>query len=253
MIKKPIVLATLSMLFSALSHADTLGVYAGTGNWKPEFKGNFQDGTTQIGLGSGTNSLNIEEKNQTNFYIALEHPIPFLPNFKLATLDLESGGSGTFNQVVNFGGQNFTINDTLVSSFDLSHQDFVFYYELLDNWVNLDLGLTLRKFDGFVTLTSQNNASDTATETFDETIPMLYGKARFDLPLTGLSFNADINYISASGDTVTDTAFYVGYETSVGLGIEGGVRTFSLEVDDANDLSADLDFEGAFVHVTFHF
>ncbi|WMS86937.1 TIGR04219 family outer membrane beta-barrel protein [Pleionea litopenaei] len=245
--KKQLSVLAIASLFSLATQADMLGVYAGYGHWKPDFKGTIANGSTQS-LDFDSN-INVDDDNQSTLYIAFEHPIPVIPNIRVADQDMSSSGSGTFTGT--FGGQAFA--GDVDTDFDLSHRDYTLYYEILDNWVNLDLGLTGRKFDGYVRVTDANNAANEAYETFNETLPMLYGKARFDLPLTGLSLSATLNYISHSGNTVTDTAFVLGYETSFGLGIEGGVRNFSLELDDEDDFTSDLEFDGVFVNATYHF
>lgn len=238
-------LITASILSGAAS-ADTLGVYAGMGNWKPDFKGSIaDDGGNQFSAGEDGN---IREKNQSGLYIAFEHPIPVIPNIMVRDQDMSSSGQGDF--VGTFDGEVYTGN--VSTQFDLSHRDYTLYYEILDNWVNLDLGLSGRKFDGFVQL-EDNDTGSQFYEKIDQTIPMLYGKARFDLPLTGLSLSAIVNYISASGSSISDTSLVLGYETSIGLGLEGGLRTFNVEVDDNDELNSDLEFDGVFINATFHF
>jgi outer membrane protein len=231
-------------LLSTTASADMLGLYVGAGNWKPEFSGTASNNSNDsLTIGS---DVNVKDKNQTGFYIAFEHPIPIIPNLMLAEQDMASSGQGTFNG--QFGDQTFS--GDVDTEFDLSHTDYTLYYEILDNWVNLDLGLTARKFDGYVQV---SDSSSTANEKLDGTLPMLYGKARFDLPLTGLSASVIVNYISASGNTISDSALVLGYESSIGLGIEGGIRTFNLKLDDEDDFNTDLKFDGVFVNATFHF
>ncbi|NVJ51992.1 MAG: TIGR04219 family outer membrane beta-barrel protein [Gammaproteobacteria bacterium] len=245
--KKQLSALALASVFSLASHADTLGIYAGYGYWKPDFNGTIANGSDQS-LNFDSN-IDIKDENQSSLYIAFEHPIPVIPNIMVVDQEMGSNGSGTY--VGSFGGQVFAGDVT--TDFDMSHRDYTLYYEILDNWVNLDLGITGRQFDGYVEVVDANNSSNRAYETLDATLPMLYGKARFDLPLTGLSVSAIINYISASGNTISDTALVLGYETSFGLGLEGGIRTFNLELDDEDDFTSDLEFDGVFVNATYHF
>ena len=37
------------------------------------------------------------------------------------------------------------------------------------------------------------------------------------------------------------------------LGIEGGIKTFSLELDDADDLDTDIEYDGTYISVFFRF
>ena len=82
---------------------------------------------------------------------------------------------------------------------------------------------------------------------------MLYLSARFDLPFSGYYLGVDISSISGGDNSVEDTTIRLGFESESGLGIEGGLKTFSLELDDADDLDTDLEYEGAFVNGYFHF
>ncbi len=240
---KKIIFSLLFLSFySSISSADFLGVYAGIGNWKPDFDGFFNNEGDDLTL----SDLGIDDDSQSQFYIALEHPIPFLPNVRLNNTDLKSSGTGQVT--ATFSGTSFT--GDVSTDFDLSHRDYVIYYELLDNWVNLDFGLTARQFDGFVSL---SDATQTEREDFDGTLPLLYIKGRFDLSLTGLSLSAEMHYIGVDGNTISDIAFNVGYELSFGLGLEAGVRTFSLEVDDEDDFTTDIEFSGSYINLTYHF
>ncbi|WP_144391668.1 TIGR04219 family outer membrane beta-barrel protein [Pleionea sediminis] len=234
-------------LLSTTASADVLGIYAGVGNWKPDFSGNIANNSdTSLNIGS---DVDVDRDNQTGFYLAFEHPLPVIPNVMITQQDMASSGSGTFTGT--FGNETFA--GDINAEMDLSHQDYTLYYEILDNWVNLDLGLTARKFDGFAEVTDANDPATSDRESFDFTLPMLYGKARFDLPFTGLSVSAILNYISAGGNTVSDTSLILGYESSIGLGVEGGIRTFNLDVDDEDDFTTDLEFDGVFINLTYHF
>ena len=167
-----------------------------------------------------------------------------LPNIKYSGYDLDTTSSANVTNTT-FNGN--TYNGTISTNLDLSHNDIVLYYELLDNWINLDLGIDLKMFDGKVAV---NN--DPAI-TVDETIPMIYLSARFDLPLTGFYVGANIQQLSIGDNSAEDSTLMVGYESKVGLGIEGGIKTFSLELDDASDLNTNLEYDGLFLNGYFHF
>jgi len=229
------------------AQADTIfGIYAGGGTQNFDFTGDFEDNTSTSGDIDLEDDLNLSDESGTYVYIAIEHPIPFLPNVLLTSVEIDQSGSGTFTRT--FDGINFT--GAVDSTVDLSHTDATFYYELLDNWVNLDLGLTIRKFDGEVKLVSAT--AGTAQEDIDYTIPLLYGKARFDLPLTGLYVSASGNWIGAGSDQFIDSIVTVGYESTIGLGLEAGYRNITLSVDE-DDFEADFVLSGIFVAATFHF
>ena len=237
---------SLSVGISAQAQADFVGLNIGAKHWAPDISGSFQSsGETTISL---NDDLGIDEETSTTLTISLEHPIPLLPNVRFQGYDLNSSGSSNVDSIT-FDGDNYSgdINSTL----DLSHNDIALYYELLDNWVNLDLGLDLKTFDGKVSISDAS--SQTSTIDVDETIPMLYLSARFDLPFTGLYAGVYLQQLNLGDSSAEDSTLMIGYESKSGLGIEGGIKTFNLELDDADDLNTDLEYDGIFLNGYYHF
>ena len=246
----PLILG-LALPYSA-AQADTIfGVYAGGGTQKFDFTGDFEDTDFSSAVGDIDleDDLNYGDSSGTYVYIAIEHPVPFLPNVLLMSTELDQSETSEITRTISFDDETFTAGTEVDSTIDLSHVDATLYYELLDNWVNLDLGLTIRKFDGEIKLVS---STGNAQEDIDFTIPLLYGKARFDLPLTGLYVSASGNWIGAGSNSFLDSIVTVGYESTIGLGLEAGYRNISLSIDD-DDFEADLAFSGIFAAATFHF
>lgn len=246
MLRQSILAASLFAGTTHLVHADTiLGIYAGAGVWQSDISGDVQDGITAIDT---EDDIGLQDNDNNYFYAALEHPIPLLPNIKLQHTKLSVDGDNELNRIIDFNGSQFSINENVSAEADLTHTDATFYYELLDNWASLDLGITVRLFDGFVEIQS---ADESASEDLDVPIPMLYGKVRFDLPLTGLSLDAEANGIGYSGNKLIDATLRVAYESGIGLGLEGGYRSLQLELDE--DVEADIDLSGLFIGINFHF
>ncbi|MAR92952.1 MAG: hypothetical protein CML06_19055 [Pseudomonadales bacterium] len=254
---KPLATAALLGLglgLSSPSQADMLlGIYVGGGSVDYDLSGDFTD------LEEDTNNtidfedeLGLEGDSGTYFYVALEHGIPVLPNIRFARSEIDESGSQTLSRPISFDGVDFPAGIPVESKLDFSHNDFTFYYELLDNWVNLDLGLTARQFDGEISASSPL-VTETAQEDLDFVVPMLYGKAQFDLPLTGLYVSAEGNWIGAGGAQLYDLWGKVGYTFAFGLGVEAGLRKMALELDDVEDLDADLTLDGTYIAATFHF
>jgi len=95
--------------------------------------------------------------------------------------------------------------------------------------------------------------TNTSSIEIDETLPLLYLSAKFDLPFSGFYVGADISSFSIDDSSADELTVKLGYESGSGLGIEGGVKTFSLELDDADDLDTDIEYDGAYVNGYFHF
>ena len=240
--------AVLGCALSTTASADVLGFEVGGYVWQQDYEGDIQDGSSVVDLDT---DLALDDDNNNVFYIALEHPIPLLPNIRLQQTEIKFDGESTLSRNIDFDGQTFNINADVVSDLDLSHTDATLYYEILDNWVSLDLGLTVRKFDGSAEI-ALADGSQVAREVLDDAVPMLYLGAKFELPLTGLYAGANANAISAGDSTITDYQIKLGYETDFGLGIEAGVRRFDLDYED-DDEEADVVIDGSYIGVFYHF
>jgi len=182
----------------------------------------------------------------------IDHPLPLLPNFKIQKTNYSDNASGTLNKNVTFDKKNFTINEKVSSAITLDQIDFIPYWRILDNWVNFDIGLNIKAIDGNVKV-SAKNTNKNADIDYNVVLPMLYTKARFDLPLTGLSLEADASYIAYSGNKFSDIKAGIVYETSIGLGATLGYRQQNITLDDIDDAYGDLTIKGAYAGLFYHF
>ena len=232
---------SLILALSALSsnaNADALGLYIGGGVWDHDPSGSF--GTVGDSVIDMESDLNYKDDSDSYFYIALEHPVPVLPNIRIEGASMDHTGQGG-----GFVFDGVPIPPGTSSSINLDTTDVILYWRLLDNWVNLDLGLTARKVEAdFIT--------GPVTVSVDETIPMLYVAAQFDLPLTGLSVGGDINFASYDDNTYQDIRLRALYEIGV-IGFELGLKSTSIELKDVDNINADLDFKGVMFGAFLHF
>lgn len=247
---KIILASAIALCLPTTSYADTLGFKFGADLWQQSYEGTIKSGFagSQIDL---ENDLGFDSETGANVYFVLEHPIPIIPNVKIQHTELDISETNTLQRNITFDGVTYNVNADIKSVSDLTHTDFTLYYEVLDNWFSLDLGITARVFNEGIKITNQTNG-DSASEELDETLPMLYGAVKFDLPLTGLYVGGDINWLAVSGDSLVDSKINLGYESSFGLGIEAGYRRFDLEIKDDDD-SADITIEGAYAGLFYHF
>jgi len=244
-----IVLRVLGALFLGLSalwaQADILRVEVGASSWQQDYEGRVQDGADSLSL---QQTLGYGDASGVGLYFVLEHPIPFLPNVRLQRTELESSASRALDGQVEFDGEVYLVGADVASTLDLSHTDATLYYELLDNIVSLDVGLTVRKFDGGVQLSAAGVSSG---EGFDDVVPLMYVGARVDLPLTGLYLAADVNGFSVGDASLVDIeaslGMELGMELGMGLGVKLGYRNFDLDYEDDPDERADIQTTGIFV------
>lgn len=237
--KKLLCALALALPFSAT--ADIIGVTAGAYSWNQGWSGDLrsdQTGDDKIDL---EDDLGFDSERANSFFVALEHPVPLLPNVRVASTDMEIDETSTLSRTFQYEGQNYNANTQVSSKVDLSHVDATLYYEILDNVVNLDVGLTARKFDGEARI---SDGSQTATSKIDATIPLLFVGARVNLPLTGLYASGEIHGLSVSGDSIMDTKINIGYEIGI-VGFEAGFRSFDIDIEDDEEFNMTVD--GAFL------
>lgn len=226
---------------ASITQADIIGASAGAQYWKQSWDGDVQSGSQAVDV---NRDLGYDDDNGTSIYVALEHPVPVLPNIRLQRTDIEISEKNQLSRSFTFDGDVYAIADTVDSTTDLTHTDATFYYELLDNWVNLDLGLTVRMFDGEVRLAS--STSEGSIE-LDDPVPMLYANARFNLPLTGLYAQAVGNVISVNDNSITDLSVGIGYEVAV-VSLEAGYRSFDVSLED-DDEEAGITVDGIYLGI----
>ncbi|MDA9296487.1 TIGR04219 family outer membrane beta-barrel protein [Porticoccaceae bacterium] len=235
-------LATLTAA-PVIASADIAGLFAGVGTWQSSPSGTL--GSTSISL---ENTLNFDEENSNYLFIALEHPIPLLPNLRLSRTSLEWAGQGTVPAGTRLDEVVFPIDQAVAAELDLSHTEVTFYYEVLDNVIDLDLGLTARMFDGEASLIG---ATQQERVELDAVIPMLYGKAGIDLPFSGLSAAVSGNWINVNEFHLIDWSAELNYDFSIAPTLEAGLsigyRSMLIEIDDQDELQSDAEFDGLFI------
>lgn len=250
--KTKIILALSGMLISGVATADTLfGVYLGADGWRTSANGSFAD-SEQL------QNFNFNDDTQTSFYLAVEHPVPLLPNIRVQHNRLEADGSTNITSAFSFGGQTYVGNALVNNRVDLSNTDYVLYYEILDNeLVSLDVGVNAKHFRGNVVVAGDAAGSPQASQDVSELVPMFYSSASVSLPLTGLDLFAQGSLVSYDGSRIYDVQGGIGYalldNMALDLRLKVGYRTVDLQLDDIDDLYANMKFKGVFAGVELHF
>lgn len=238
-----IALAGSALLATPLAQADVIGLGASVNYWDSDLSGTAATGGDSVDI---DRALRLDGDSSASASLYLEHPVPLLPNLRLSYTALDQSGRG------RLGASGF---DTLPagvdvrSDLDLEQLDLTLYYEVLDNWVNLDLGLTARDFSGDLDIRQLPGGPGAAVShtSVDAVIPMLYVSARLDLPLTGLSVGGEGNLVSYSGDSVHDYNVYGQYQWSL-LQVRAGYRQLSVDYEDGDD-QLDIELDGPFVSI----
>ena len=214
--------------------------------WDAEPTGQIDD---NVSVEKG--GLNLKSENGTQITVFFEHPVPFIPNVKLKSTDLDIKGSGVLNANINFAGKPFAVSEAVDSNINLSHTDATLYWGLPIPlpYINVDFGLTARMFDGDASVTQVSDTTRTESVDLDMTLPMAYGAVKVGSPF-GIYATADVNWIGFGDNKMTDLSAAVGYELPipiVDVGVEVGYRGINLQTDrEDTDIEADLDVTGLF-------
>ena len=219
-------------------------------SWDYAIEGKIQDDSSVLSEVDLKTDLNLKDDKESFFVAYIEHPIPILPNIRLGSTSLTLKGSGDASKSFTYNGTTYTGTADVTTNLNLDHTEIALYWRVLDNVVGFDLGLNAKFFDGGIEITSsEGNVSDT----FDETIPMLYAGLQFELPY-GLRLTGDMSYISYDGSSFTDTLVKLSYTSDFALGVDVGYRSFVIDYEDttANEY-VDIDISGPFVglHLAF--
>ena len=205
--------------------------------WNTSPSGSFQK-TSDPAAVDVKDNLFWGDESQGYLFATLEHPVPIIPNVKLMYTKVEQSGSG------DSGGFEFDgdfYSGTVSNEFSIETTDLIAYYEVLDNVVSLDLGLTIRNLKIDYTINDSSNIKDS----LDETVPMLYILVGGS-PIPDLIISGELSYVAFSGSSVSDFTAKIAYTTNFFVGFEAGYRQQKYEFDDVSDTDAKLDFDGVF-------
>ena len=235
-------LALFLLVASNYAMADVLGFSAGAKFWNYDVAGSIRSPITN----NNRIALKFSDKNSFNPYLVFEHPVPFLPNFKIQQNSIESSGLIPVSDPSFLGGTEVLVQGNV----NYSHVDLVLYYEVLDNWLNLDLGVSAKYFDGYQRYKYKNIIDDELD--FDNLIPLLYIKGQVDLPSTGFSIVATVETLSATYK-VTDIDLAVRYQFKSGFGVDLGYRNLDVDLKNIGRFKSDMQMNGAYLGGYFEF
>ncbi len=254
--KKTLIALCTASLLSSTAYADTIGLYAGAQVWKSDADGLFGEQNQQV-------DFNLETNTKGSYFVALEHPLPFIPNIKIASTNLDTNGLKVLADDFTFGGVTFPAGSSAASTLNISYIDYTLYYELFDNdLLTFDFGLTVRDIDADIRVdatatiagTTVSSSSSLAGSAY---VPMAYAAFIFGIPSTDFNVFAEGNFLSFDGQTLYDYQAGISYELvdnlAVDVNLTLGYRAVKLELDDIDNLYTNLDYTGAFAGVIVHF
>jgi outer membrane protein len=254
--------------------SDDVGLYLGTQIWQSEASGIFGEENTLI-------DFNLTKEQQMHYFLAVKHPVSFLPHARIATTALDTSGNTTLTQQSGFDDQTFPVGGNLNTSFKLSYVDYTLYYVLFDDEnFSFELGATARDLSGDVTVSGPTTSLDDtcndpnptpgstcadagntsisigSIKTNDMT-PMLYVATNMNLPRTHLSVFAQANFSLKDDHAFSDYQLGFNYDLMqimmVDLHLNLGYRVVKMDFENLNSLYTDIQLNGAFVGMAAHF
>ena len=214
---------------SSFSHADVIGVKADLSYWN--FDGYSQDNNFKHEL---------DRQGTAQLSVAVEHPLPLLPNAKIRYVNLDSNSE-----------QSSPAN---AADIELNNIDYILYYELLDTVVHADIGAGLSNLDGTV---RNLNAGALNQYDLDEYSPLLYATVGVKLPFTGMSAKAEAIYTHGSDSKKTDVQAELQYDfidnLLVDVGAKVGYRMMQVDFEQDQRPDLQLEFRGPYIGLDVHF
>jgi outer membrane protein len=253
--KKILSTLALSAAMSTIASADMVRLEMGVGGWNQE-----PSGTITYTDHNAEGRYDTDGVGETEIYawMLIKHPIPIIPNLRLEYVDVNDNGyvNGTF--------ENFSTNGKYEkASLQLTQYDIIPYYNILDNtfWTTIDLGIDIKVVDSTFkaegvhinNIGSIGNYTDSSTVA----IPMVYGRARVEIPGTDLGLESDVKYITYDGSTVYDVRAKIDYTFDLDViqpGIEVGYRVQKFDIkDDDDNTKMNMDFSGVYAGLMLRF
>jgi len=233
------------LLSTVTARADFLGVYVGAGYWNQGVGG---DAIADVSL---KDELRISDTSGLQAYVRFEHPIPLVPNIRVARSEISDSSVGLLTNPVTFNGVPFVSGQTVTSSIDMSHTDVTLYYEIVDIGIDLDVGLTGRIMDGELGMGGVIEQTNTI-------LPLIYLAGKAGLPFSGLYLAGDVNGLGIGDAKIADYSLKLGWETDSFIlpevGVELGYRRFVIDAAGSDiDFVVDMDVDGFFLNLTGHF
>ncbi len=241
---RSLLLIVFALLLSSPAAGGPFGFEAGLARWHTDARG-------ELGFDhSDIRRLGIRDDWQGFYYVNLQHPLYFLPNIKVQRTRLSHDEGGLLEENLSVNRETFFAGDTVALALDLTHTDLTLYYSFLDNWVNVDVGITVRKFRGSADVFG---AETEDSRSIDDWIPAIYGHTRFDIPFSGWAIGAEGHVVAYDRSSMLDLRAMVSYviDPIFGLGFELGYRYLTMDLDES--LPYDITYSGPYASVILRF
>ncbi len=241
--------ALLLFLISRAVSADTVfGVYLEGGVARSDFESDFY-------AGEPADTVSLSDDGVSSFFVTakIETLFPGLPNFMFSYDAF--GYSATTSEDAPWNGAGMAGAGT-VKLRNITDFTGTLYYEVLDNFVSLDAGLSLKQMVSDVSLYSSDGAA-VFTGKVRKTIPMIYILTELEIPSTPWFIGASGDVLKLGPDAMQMAQIYLGYQLkeslALDLAIKAGLRSRTLDLQNTDGFGFDSSDRGAFLSARLHF
>jgi len=224
--------------------ADVMKIEAAIGLWDQKSTGKLS--YTDSGA-NGRYKSSEPSNSSMYFWASIKHPVPVVPNLRLEYASVEDSGVGKGK----FKDFNIGVATTKVV-YEMKQYDIIPYYNILDNtaWTTLDLGLDIKIVEASVDASANSLGFKGYKQSETLAIPLLYLRARVEIPSTNIGLESDVKYVSYGSNRVYDIRAKVDYTFNISPviqpAIEFGYRVQNIYIEDGSDLNVDLEFSGLY-------
>ncbi len=209
------------------------------------------------------NDARLGDKTKPWAKLKLEHPIPVIPNIKLAYMPMKFDGSGRVEREINWGDERYNLNAGFNLSVKLDRVDTTLYYNFpfiktaTAGKLDVEFGLNIRTimFDGKLSGTTVDNRSVTESKSITLPIPMGHLAAEIR-PISLVSLVGELNYIGYKNNAYYDYVAGLRLNPPVQIPlkpfVEVGYRHEKLKIDEEG-VKTDLKVKGLYALVGVRF
>ncbi len=216
-----------------------LGLSAGANLWyhqpsgTQEFAGESFDIDDDFGLNNDRDG---------HIWLQWDHFVPVIPSVRLERTGLSEDGTGE----INLAYGDVVAGAEVKSVVDLEQTDLTLYWTPIPMpFVDFDIGITGKHIDGEITVENRADEAQRESVTFSGTLPMLFGRVGIDIPGTRIRSELSIKSLDVGDHSIRDTQFMVAYKWWY-AGAMVGYRDISVDLDDFDDVTVDISFNGPF-------
>ncbi len=217
--------------------------------WEAQPSGTFSTTTGNDTSVDVEDDLDFDSNRNNVFSVAVEHPVPLVPNVRVAAAGISDEQDSTLTRKITYNNQPFSASSDIASEYQLDYTEATLYYAPWEIVAKPEFGLTARRLDVKFAIESRGSGTSESVEA-TQTLPMLHAGVRGDLPLTGFYAQGQVDAVSYDGNSLTDARAALGWRSDFNLGLELGYRQMDLTLDDVSDIDAEFDLGGPFLSLT---